>query len=108
MSGNGIGHNSHNSGENSAADISEHGSRILGADELRPLIARFRAAEQIVKDGRELMRDVKAEAKQAGVDIAAFNFVLKLEKFDPIERSEYFDNIDRYATALRLWAGDDL
>lgn len=96
MDENGIGHNSSGA------------ARILGADELRPLIARYRAAEQIVADAREAMRDVKKDAKSFGVDMLAFNFVLKLEKFDPIERSEYFDNIDRYATALRLWAGDDM
>lgn len=68
----------------------------------------YSKAEADKSDAALRMRAVVKKLKDAGVDVAAFKQALKMGEMDRFEREEYFDNIDIYVKALRLWGGPDL
>lgn len=61
-------------------------------------------AEDNLKECRDKIRQLKREAKKAGVNITALGLALKLQRIDDYEtRTELFDAVDQYAKLLRLW-----
>lgn len=76
-------------------------------DKLRACPA-YEQAEQDKKDAALRMKAVVKRLKGAGIDVAAFKQVLRMSELDRYEREEFFDAIDIYAKALRLWSGDEI
>lgn len=68
----------------------------------------YSQAEADKSDAALRMRAVIKKLKDAGIDVAAFKQALKMGEMDVFERQEYFDSIDIYAKALRLWNGTDV
>lgn len=95
------------------AAVFETISRIMEAarDDMKAQLREsddYSQAEIDKRDASLRMRAVIKKLKDAGVDIAAFKQVVKMEEMDSIERGEHFDAIDRYATILRLWSGEEM
>lgn len=65
-------------------------------------------AEEQKRDASIRMKAVVKKLKDAGVDVAAFKQALRMGDMDIYERQEYFDAIDIYCKALKLWNGADI
>lgn len=63
----------------------------------------FKEAEQLKRDGAAAQKEAIALAKERALDMRAVREVLKMAEMDPVECEEYFDRVDQYAKALRLW-----
>lgn len=75
------------------------------AEKLRGLDG-YAAAEEDKRDASLRMKSALKKLKAAGGDPQAFKIANKLGDMDPVEREEFFDAIDMYAKALRLWGAD--
>lgn len=63
----------------------------------------FIEAEALKAEAAAAMKEAIKLAKEKGLDLGALRQVLRMDEMDVIEREEYFDRIDQYAKALRLW-----
>jgi len=66
----------------------------------------YAQAEDDKKDASLRMKAALKKLKDAGLDPAAYKIVNKMAEMSDVERDDFFDNIDIYAKALRLWGRD--
>jgi len=75
------------------------------AEKLRGLNG-YSAAEEAKRDASLRMKAALKKLKSCGADPQAFKIANKLGDMDPVEREEFFDAVDQYCKALRLWGSD--
>jgi BMFP domain-containing protein YqiC len=75
------------------------------AEKLRTL-AGYVEAEEDKRDASLRMKAALKKLKDAGGDPQAFKIMNKLGDMDAVEREEFFDRIDMYCKAMRLWGAD--
>lgn len=63
----------------------------------------YTAAVNDRRNAADRMKEVVKLAKEHGIDMQAFKIVMKMADLDEVERAEFFDAVDMYATGLRLW-----
>jgi uncharacterized protein (UPF0335 family) len=83
-------------------------SDIIAADQLRLLIERIERLEEEKKGISDDIKDVKAEAKGQGFDVATINAIIKLRKMDIESRREAEALLDTYKAALGMLDGTPL
>ena len=74
----------------------------IAADRLRSLIERIERLEEEKKELQSDIRDIFAEAKNAGFDIKAMRAVLKLRKMNAMDRDEQEAMVEIYRKALDM------
>lgn len=66
----------------------------------------YSEAEDDKRDASLRMKAALKKLKDAGGDPQAFKIMNKLGDMDAVEREEFFDRIDMYCKAMRLWGAD--
>ena len=74
----------------------------IAAEQLRSYIERYERLEAEKQDIADQQKDVLAEAKGCGYDIAILREIIKLRKMDPNERAEKEAILQIYLDALGL------
>jgi uncharacterized protein (UPF0335 family) len=74
----------------------------ITADQLRSIIERYETLEAEKKDIAELQKEVLAEARFIGYDLAILREVIKLRKMAPDERAEKEAILQVYLDALGM------
>jgi uncharacterized protein (UPF0335 family) len=74
----------------------------ITADQLRSIIERYEALEAEKKDIAEQQKEVLAEARFSGYDLAILREVIKLRKMAPDERAEKEAILQVYLDALGM------
>lgn len=74
----------------------------VAVDRLRSLIERIEQLEEEKKGIQSDIRDIFAEAKNAGFDVKAMRAVLKLRKLNVADRDEQDLILDCYRKALEI------
>jgi uncharacterized protein (UPF0335 family) len=74
----------------------------ITADQLRSFIERYETLEAEKKDIAEQQKEVLAEAKGCGYDLAILREVIKLRKMAPNERAEKEAILQVYLDALGM------
>lgn len=74
----------------------------IAADRLRSLIERVERLEEEKKELNSDIRDIFAEAKNAGFDVKAMRTVLKLRKMKVADRNEQEAIVEIYRKALDM------
>jgi uncharacterized protein (UPF0335 family) len=77
-------------------------STRVAREQLRSYIERIESLEEEKKSIADDIKDVKAEAKGNGYDVAAINAVIKLRKMEAHERNEHFAIVDLYLESLGM------
>lgn len=77
-------------------------------DAFLELIQRHRAAQAEVREASGDLREYKKDAREHGLKPHAIAFALKLKAMDPIERQDYFDELDLYCKVADCWETVDL
>lgn len=67
----------------------------------------YAQAEEDKKDASLRMKAALKKLKDAGCDPQAYKIANKMAEMDSVERGDFFDRIDLYCKALRLWGNDD-
>jgi uncharacterized protein (UPF0335 family) len=80
------------------------GHNSVDRERLRGLVDRIEALEAEKAELAADIRDVYAEAKSAGYDVAALRHVIRLRKQDKTERDERQQLVDEYMSALGDYA----
>lgn len=83
-------------------DIEDTEPGGIAADRLRSIIERVERLEEERKALTEDIKDVKAEAKSAGFDVATINALLRIRKQEPAEVEEKETLLDLYRRALGM------
>ena len=83
-------------------DIEDSQPGGIAADRLRSIVERIERLEEERKGLGEDIKDVKAEAKSAGFDVAVINALLKIRKAEPAEVEERETLLDLYRRALGM------
>lgn len=84
------------------------GHNSVDRDRLRSLVDRIENLEVEISERRADIKDVYAEAKSAGFDVAAIRQVIKLRKQDAAERAAHQSVVDEYLAALGDFASTEL
>jgi uncharacterized protein (UPF0335 family) len=84
-----------------ADDITET-SQTVAAGQLRAIIERIERLEEEKKTISDDIKDVYAEAKGTGFDVAAIRQLVRLRKKDQAERQEEEAILDLYKAALGM------
>lgn len=74
----------------------------VARDQLRAFIERIERLEEEKKTIADDIKDVKAEAKGCGFDVATINAIIKLRKQDKAQRDEAQHLLDTYMAALGM------
>lgn len=74
----------------------------IAADRLRSIVERIERLEEERKALGDDIKDVKAEAKSAGFDVAVLNALLRLRKKEAAEVEEQETLLDLYRRALGM------
>lgn len=74
----------------------------IAADRLRSIVDRIERLEEERKALGDDIKDVKAEAKSAGFDVAVLNALLRLRKKEAAEVEEQETLLDLYRRALGM------
>lgn len=77
-------------------------SHTVTAGELRAFIERFERLEAEKKDIAQQQKEVMAEAKSRGYDVARIKDVIKLRAMDPDKREEQAQIVEMYSEAVGL------
>ncbi|MBV8911994.1 MAG: DUF2312 domain-containing protein [Acetobacteraceae bacterium] len=88
-----------------ALDSTEKGDREVGgiaADRLRSLIERIERLEEERKALGSDIKDIYAEAKSAGFDVAVIRQLIRIRKREPSEVEEEQSLLDVYRAALGM------
>ena len=80
-----------------------HNSATVAADQLRTICERIERLTEEKKAIAEDIKDVKAEAKANGFNMAVLNEMLKLRAMESDKRDELEAIRDMYGTALGLF-----
>lgn len=72
------------------------------AEELRQFIERYEHLEVEKKDLTDQQKEVVAELKGRGYDVAAFKQLIQLRKMDPDDAAEREAILDMYRKALGM------
>jgi len=72
------------------------------ADELRQFVERIERLEEEKRDLADDVRDIYAEAKGRGFDVAAIRAIVRLRAKEPHEREEEEAILDLYKAALGM------
>jgi len=72
-------------------------------EQLKSFISRIEKLEEEKKAIAEDIKDVFAEAKANGFDVAALRTILKIRKEDVDDRKEHEAIVDLYASALGMF-----
>lgn len=84
------------------ADEITESSQTVAAGQLRAFIERIERLEEEKKTIADDIKDVYAEAKGTGFDVAAIRQIVRLRKQDPAERQEAESILDLYKAALGM------
>jgi len=71
-------------------------------DRLKSVIDRIENLEAEKKERSDDIKDIKAEAKGAGFDVAAINAILKMRKKEANEVTEHTMIVETYCRALGM------
>jgi uncharacterized protein (UPF0335 family) len=74
----------------------------IAADRLRSIVERIERLEEERRALGDDIKDIKAEAKSAGFDVAVLNALLKLRKKEAAEVEEQETLLDLYRRALGM------
>lgn len=74
----------------------------IAADRLRSLIERIEHLEEEKKELQSDIRDIFAEAKNAGFDVKAMRAVIKLRKMNAMDRDEQEALVEIYRKVLDI------
>jgi uncharacterized protein (UPF0335 family) len=88
-------------GQHMADEITET-SQTVAAGQLRALIERIERLEEEKKTIADDIKEVYAEAKGTGFDVAAIRQLVRLRKKDQAERQEEEAILDLYKAALGM------
>jgi uncharacterized protein (UPF0335 family) len=77
-------------------------AQSVSAERLRSIVDRIERLEEERKALADDIRDVKAEAKSAGFDVAVLNELLRQRKAEPAEVEERQTLLDLYRRALGM------
>lgn len=80
----------------------EDAAHRFAKDHLKSFVERIERLEEEKKGIADDIKDVYAEAKGNGFDVAALRAVVRLRKMDKDERSEQEAILDMYLTALGM------
>jgi len=84
------------------ADEITETSQTVAAGQLRAIIERIERLEEEKKTISDDIKDVYAEAKGTGFDVAAIRQLIRLRKKDQAERQEEEAILDLYKAALGM------
>lgn len=84
-----------------ADEITEN-SQTVAAGQLRAFIERIERLEEEKKTIADDIKEVYAEAKGTGFEVAAIRQLIRLRKQDPSERQEAEAILDLYKAALGM------
>ena len=84
------------------ADEITQTSQTVAAGQLRAIIERIERLEEEKKTISDDIKDVYAEAKGTGFDVAAIRQLIRLRKKDQAERQEEEAILDLYKAALGM------
>jgi uncharacterized protein (UPF0335 family) len=84
-----------------ADDVTES-SQTVAAGQLRAFIERIERLEEEKKALADDIKEVYAEAKGTGFEVAAIRQLVRLRKQDPSERQEAEAILELYMTALGM------
>lgn len=88
-------------GQDMADEITD-GSQTVAAGQLRAFIERIERLEEEKKTIADDIKEVYAEAKGTGFDVAAIRQLVRLRKKDQAERQEEEAILDLYKAALGM------
>ena len=74
----------------------------FAADQLKSIIERIERLEEEKKAISEDIKDIYAESKSNGYDVAALRTIIKMRKQDPNERAEAESILEVYMNALGM------
>lgn len=77
-------------------------TETVTGQELRQFIERVERIETEIKDGQDARKEVYAEAKSRGFDVAVMKDLVKLRKKDADDVSEHDAILDTYKSALGM------
>ena len=77
-------------------------AQSVPAERLRSIVHRIERLEEERKALADDIKDVKAEAKSAGFDVAVLNELLRQRKQEPAEVEEREATLDLYRRALGM------
>lgn len=89
------------------ADVG-HNSERFAKDQLKSIIERIERLEEEKKSIADDIRDVYAEAKGNGFDVAALRTIVRMRKQDADERAEREAILETYMHALGMLADTPL
>lgn len=76
----------------------------FAADQLKSIVERIERMEEEKKTISDDIKDIYAEAKGQGFDVATLREIIRLRKRDPAERTEAEMMLDLYKHALGMLA----
>ena len=85
-----------------AAPVEEAQAEGIAADRLRSIIERVERLDEERKSLGNDIKDVLAEAKSAGFDVAVIRTILRLRRQEPAEVEEQESLLDVYRRALGM------
>ena len=74
----------------------------IAAERLRSIVERIERLEEERKALSDDIKDIKAEAKSSGFDVAVLNALLRLRKQEPADVEEKETLLDLYRRALGM------
>jgi uncharacterized protein (UPF0335 family) len=84
--------------------MQESATTRFAADQLRSIIERIERLEEEKKAIAEDIKDIYAEAKGNGYDVAALRTIVRMRKQDANERAEQESILENYMNALGMLA----
>lgn len=85
-----------------AGDARAQASTQFAKDQLKSIIERIERCEEEKKAISDDIRDIYAEAKGNGYDVAALKTIVRMRKQDPKERAEAETILETYMQALGM------
>lgn len=83
-------------------EIGHNSGLVLAKEQLKSIIDRVESIERDIKDRQDDRRDIYAEAKGNGYDVAALKTIVSIRKQDPAKRHERETLLDLYREALGM------
>lgn len=80
----------------------------IAAENLRSFVQRIEAIEKNVREEQEARKEIYAEAKCQGFDVAIIRQIVKERRADPDDLDEQRTLLDLYRAALREWESTPL
>jgi uncharacterized protein (UPF0335 family) len=90
-------------GHNSATNVlDDQATHSFAKDQLKSIVERIEFVENEIKEKQDDRKDIYAEAKSNGLDVAAIRTIVRMRKEDAGDRAERETILDTYLLALGM------